>query len=112
VKATLICDEGNDKQLYVRRDTREKTVKESREHLKDKILFIDEASPPTNVNSESMNNGLNRLQFLRNIGRLLSMKVVSAGTSAVAANMICQTSAVASNSSNPTTATSRLALNH
>jgi len=109
VEATLIYDKKKGNCISY---TRVKTGTPSEDFLKGTILFIDEALPCANVNSELMNKGLNRLRFLRNFGRLLGMKVVLAGTSAVAANMICQTSAVASNSRNPTMATSRLADEH
>jgi len=51
------------------------------------VLFIDEAFPEKNSTLEDGKRG-KRLRFIRNVGRLMRMRVVLAGTAATATNMI------------------------
>ena len=62
--------------------------------LEKNVLFIDEALPsPTSEKSSKLTeiqpeiDPKSRLKFLRNLGRVLLMRVVLAGTGATAANM-------------------------
>lgn len=54
--------------------------------LRDKILFLDEALPGKTADTADKE----LLRFVRNCGRVLSMRVVPAGTATVAANLVAR----------------------
>lgn len=56
------------------------------ENLRQVVLFVDEALPSPG-SSKGTECPKDRLKFLRNLGRVLQMRVVLAGTAATAANM-------------------------
>jgi len=65
-------------------------IEEAIEKIKDAILFIDEALPRSqSSNNMARTDAINRLRFMRNLGRAAGMRVVLAGTAATIANIIC-----------------------
>jgi hypothetical protein len=80
------------KQLYYLLSSGEHTINQRRisntqtisdDYFLDSILFVDEALPPNSKEEDK-----NRLRFVRNLGRVLGMKVFIVGTSAACANVL------------------------
>ena len=61
-------------------------------NFENSILFLDEAlSPKSRQDKKTQEGALERIKFLRNLGRVLGMRVCIAGTSSVCANIFEKT---------------------
>ena len=58
--------------------------------LKDSVFFVDEAVPQFGSGPQAFEEALDFLRFVRNLGRALEMRVITAGTAASAANLLAE----------------------